>query len=93
MRHQTIITFSTGPSAQASAGFGAWAGGLGASLVRAEANLGPVGGVHLEPNLNTGAGVRDGNLDVHLLGFGTRIGAHGLEINTPIGGVNACNLM
>jgi hypothetical protein len=80
-----------GPSAEAAAvagaGFGAWAG---ASLGRAEVNLGPVVGIHVEPNLNTGVGVRDGNLDVHVLGFGARVGADGLEINTPLGGVNAC---
>jgi len=83
-----------GPSAEASvvseAGLGAWAN---ASVARYEANLGPIGGVHLEPNVNTGMGVRDGNLDVHVLGFGTRIGADGVEINTPIGGINACVMM
>ena len=77
-------------SAVAGAGLGAWAGA--SPLGRAEVNLGPVAGVHLEPNLNTGLGVRDGNLDVHLLGFGTRIGADGLEVNTPLGGVNLCTI-
>jgi hypothetical protein len=79
-----------GPSyeaaAVAGAGLGAWAGA--SPVGRAEVNLGPVIGVHLEPNLNTGLGVRDGNVDVHLLGFGTRLGADGLEINTPLGGAN-----
>jgi hypothetical protein len=55
-------------------------------------NVGQLAGVHFEPNINTGAGVRDGNLDVHVLGFGTRIGADGVEINTPLGGVNACTI-
>jgi hypothetical protein len=81
-----------GPFAEASAvagpGLGAWAGIL--PLGRAEVNIGPVVGVHLEPNLNTGLGVRDGNLDVHLLGFEARLGADGLEVNTPLGGVRAC---
>ena len=36
--------------------------------------------------MNTGAGVRGGNLDVHLLGFGGKVGADGLTIDTPIGG-------
>jgi hypothetical protein len=75
-------------SAVAGAGLGAWAGA--SPLGRANVNLGPVLGAHLEPNLNTGLGVRDGNLDVHLLGFGARVGADGREVNTPMGGVNDC---
>jgi hypothetical protein len=87
-----LNTMYRAPSAEASvvagAGLGAWAGV--SPLGRAEVNLGPLVGAHFEPNLNTGLGVRDGNLDVHVLGFGTRIGADGLEINTLLGGVNAC---
>jgi hypothetical protein len=83
-----------GPSYEAAAvagpGFGAWVGA--SPLGRAEVNVGPFLGAHVEPNLNTGLGVRDGNLDVHLLGFGTRVGADGLEINTPLGGVSTCTL-
>ena len=83
-----------GPAYEAQAvagpGVGAW---VGASPVgRAEVNLGSLGGIHLEPNLNTGLGLRDGNLDVHLAGFGVRAGADGLEVNTPLGGVNACTI-
>jgi hypothetical protein len=70
-------------------GKGVW---VGASLGRAELNVGPIAGIHVEPNLNTGLGVRDGNVDVHLLGFGARVGADGLEVNTPLGGVNACTI-
>jgi hypothetical protein len=83
-----------GPSAEASAvaggGFGAWANV--SPVGRAEVNLGPVFGMHVEPNINTGLGVRDGNLDVHFLGTGFRIGADGLEINTPLYGVNLCTI-
>ena len=43
-------------------------------MVRSELSAGPVG-VHADLNVNTGAGVRGGNLDVHLLGFGGKIGA------------------
>ena len=69
-------------------GFGAWAT---ASLVRAEGDLGPVG-AHLDINANTGVGVRGGNLDVHLLGFGGKIGVDGVTIDTPVGGVK-CSIM
>jgi hypothetical protein len=79
-----------GPSAEASTvagpGLGAWVGV--SPLGRAEVCLGPLVGVHVEPNLNTGVGVRDRNLDVHLLGAGVRVGADGLEINTPLGGLS-----
>ncbi len=55
--------------------------------------MGNVVGAHFEPNVNTGVGARNGNLEAHLLGFGGKVGADGVEINTPIGGVNACALM
>lgn len=77
-------------AAVAGPGLGAWVGASPAG--RAEVNLGPLVGAHIEPNINTGVGIRDGNLDVHVLGFGTRIGADGVEINTPLGGVNACTI-
>jgi hypothetical protein len=89
-----LKTMYRGPSAEASTvagpGLGAWVGA--SPLGRAEVSLGPLVGVHVEPNLNTGVGVRDGNLDVHLLGAGVRVGADGLEINTPLGGVSACTV-
>ena len=71
-------------------GFGAWAN---ASAARLESNVGPVG-AHVDLNVNTGVGVRGGNLDVHALGFGGRVGADGVSIDTPIGGVSTtCNVM
>ena len=77
-----------GPSAEAEAvagpGFGAW---VNASAGRIETNMGNVVEVHVEPNLRTGFGVRGGNFDAHILGFGGRLGADGYELNTPIGGV------
>ena len=76
--------------AVAGPGLGAWAD---ASAFKVEASLGNVVGAHLEPNVNTGVGVRNGNVDVHLLGFGGKIGADGIELNTPLGGVNACSVM
>lgn len=62
-------------------------------LGRAELNVGTLVGVHVEPNVNTGIGLRDGNVDVHLIGYGVRVGADGVEINTPVGGVSACTIM
>jgi hypothetical protein len=94
VNYHHINAMYRGPSAEVSAaagaGLGAWVGA--SPLGRAEMNVGQLAGVHFEPNINTGAGVRDGNLDVHVLGFGTRIGADGVEINTPLGGVNACTI-
>ena len=69
-------------------GVGAWAN---ASLIRGEVSAGPVG-VHADLNVNTGLGVRGGNLDVHLLGFGTKVGADGVTIDTPLGGAK-CAIM
>ena len=40
-------------------------------------------------NLNTGLGVRNGNIELHILGFGGKFGTDGIEINTPwYGGSN-----
>ena len=50
-------------------------------------------GLHYGVNLNTGLGVRNGNFEAHLLGFGAKIGTDGIEINTPTVGVNACSVM
>ena len=58
-----------------------------ASAFRAEANYGNVVGAHLDLNVNSGAGVRNGNVEAHLLGFGGRVGTDGVEVNTPLGGV------
>ena len=74
--------------AAADSGVGAW---VNASLIDAEATIGPVG-VHAGPNINTGVGVRQGNLDVHILGFGGKIGTDGVSVDTPLGGAN-CSVM
>jgi len=82
-----------GPSARARALCGE--GGIGAfaeaSLGRAEANLGPLG-LRLEPNVNTGIGVQNGNVEANLLGFGFAVGQDGGRLNTPVGGLN-CTVM
>ena len=58
-----------------------------ASAFRAEANYGNVVGAHIDLNVNTGAGIRNGNVEAHLLGFGGKVGTDGVEVNTPLGGV------
>ena len=63
-------------------GYGHWEN---RSLVRAETSIGPASG-YIDLNINTGAGIRGGNVDVHALGFGTTVGADGVSIDTPIGG-------
>ena len=85
------LTFlSADAEAIAGPGLGAW---VNAELFKAEADLGPVVGGHLGLNVKTGAGVRGGNLDVHLLGFGGKIGADGVAVNTPFGGARACSIL
>jgi len=65
---------------------------LDASCSRVEFTWGlPCLGVqlHTDINMNTGVGARNGNVELHLLGFGMKVGVDGLEINTPwIGGYN-----
>ena len=54
----------------AGPGVGAWAT---ASAARYEQNLGNLAEVHADLNVNTGAGIRGDNVEVHLLGFGGRV--------------------
>ena len=53
--------------------------------------LGPVG-VSGGLNADTGIGFRGGNFDAHLLGFGVKVGADGLAVDTPVVGAN-CSVM
>jgi hypothetical protein len=64
-------------------GFGIW---LDLVLFSMQCSAGRWLGFQLCPNLNTGLGVRDGNFELALLGYGFKIGLDGFEINTPIGG-------
>ena len=73
--------------AEASAGSKGIFAVANASLVRAEANFGNAVDVHEDLIVNTGAGVRNGNVEAHLLGFRGKVGTDGLEVNTPVGGV------
>ena len=54
--------------------------------MRLEASLGNLIGFHIDYNLNTGVGIRNGNFEIHVLGFGVRVGGDGLDANTFIGG-------
>ena len=76
-----------GPNAGAGVNWDPSHGNAGAfaeaALGRAEAQVGPVG-ARLEPNLNTGAGFRDGQLQVKALGFGVTTGK-GFGFHTPLG--------
>lgn len=57
--------------------------GVEASLGRAEGQVGPVG-ARVEPNLNTGAGIKDGQVITKFAGFGVTAGK-GFGIHTPLG--------
>lgn len=87
-QHGVARAAAEGPAVGAKAlcgdeGFGAFAK---ASVGRAEAGIGNPVGVHVDLNINTGVGVHDGNFEASVLGFGTKIGQGGFEVNTPIGG-------
>ena len=58
-----------------------------------KSSLGNVVGARIGVNFNTGAGIRNGNLEAHFMGNGFKVGADGVEINSPIIGVNACSIM
>jgi len=63
---------------------GNWGAYTEASLGRAEGKVGPVR-ARLEPNLNTGAGFRDGQAQAKFLGFGFSVGNKGAGLSTPLG--------
>ena len=71
--------------------------GLGAfvdvTLAELSLSAGNLAGFHFGLNANTGIGARNGNVEAHFLGFGGKIGADGVEVNSPVGGVNLCSLM
>ena len=66
------------------AGYGAF---VEASLGRVEGRLGKHVGASIEPNVNTGAGVRNGEASVKFLGFGGSVNTNlgGGAIHTPLG--------
>jgi hypothetical protein len=70
------------------------------TFVQAELLEGEVGtdtpygrvGAHVSPNVNTGAGYRNGNFEATLLGFGARVGQDGFGVRTPLAGAD-CSIM
>ena len=71
--------------------------GIGAfldlTIVSESFSMGNVFGFHVGPNFDTGIGIRNGNLEVQLLGAGIKLGSDGCEVNTPLFGVNMCSIM
>ena len=63
------------------------------TVVDLSVSFGNVIGIHTGLNVNTGIGIRNGDAELHLLGFGGKIGVDGVEFNTPIGGLNMCSVM
>ena len=59
-----------------------------ASVMRLEISLANFIGIHIDYNLNTGLGVRNGNFECHVLGCGGKLGVDGVEVNTFFAGVN-----
>ena len=47
--------------------------------MKVQAVAGHMVGAYVDLKLSTGAGVRNGNLEVHLAGFGGKIGAVSIE--------------
>jgi len=88
-----VAVGAEGPNAgaQARLGNGEAYAGVQASLVCAELKDGPLA-IRFEPNVNTGAGVRNGNVEGSLVGFGGAIGKDGVSIKTPIGSAD-CSVM
>lgn len=84
----------SGPSAgvQGIKGAGAF---FTAEMFKAEAGMDtPLGrvGAHWGPNANTGAGIRNGNAEATVLGFGGKVGKDGVGVRSPLGGAD-CSLM
>ena len=64
-----------------------------AKVAELKLSAGNIIGGHVGLNGNTGIGARNGNLEAHFLGFGGKVGADGVEFNTPFWGVHACSIM
>ena len=66
--------------------FGNWGGFIEASLFRVEIKLCPLR-VRLEVNIDTAFGLRDGQFQVKVLGFGISCGMGGMGLATPVAGL------
>ena len=85
-----VVVGQFGAQAIAGPGLGLF---VDATLLDINATVGNYFGGHIGLNAKTGVGIRNGNLEGHLLGFGGKIGADGIELNIPIAGVKACSVM
>lgn len=84
----------SGPAAgvQGIKGHGAF---IQAEMFKAEAGTDtPLGhvGVQYGPNINTGIGMRNGNAEASILGFGGKVGKDGVGVRTPLAGAD-CSIM
>jgi len=59
---------------------------------RAEADIG-IASAAYAPNVSTGVGVRNGNVEASFLGFGMGVGEDGFKVKTPLVEVKACSVM
>lgn len=64
---------------------------LGRAEVGTDTSVGRFG-AWVSPNVNTGAGVRNGSVEATFLGFGGKVGQDGVGIRTPVGGAD-CTIM
>jgi len=64
---------------------------LGVAEVGTDTPFGRLG-IYATANVCTGIGVRDGNAEANVLGFGMKAGKDGMGIKTPIGGAD-CSIM
>lgn len=66
-----------------------------AEMFKADAGFDtPLGhvGANICPNVNTGAGIRDGNMEATVMGFGGKVGKDGVGVRSPLGGAD-CSVM
>ena len=86
-----VAVEAEGPNCAAIAGNlrnSAYAGAMAkVSLFRVETQVG-IARVRIEPNLDTGVGIIDGNLEVKLLGLGFSVGSNGLGLSNGLFAVN-----
>jgi len=71
---------------------GAW---VQAEVFKADAGFDtPLGhvGANICPNANTGVGMRNGNAEAAVLGWGGKVGKDGVGVRSPLGGVD-CSIM
>ena len=61
-----------------------------ATFAEAEFSAGNLAGASVGLNADTGIGIRGGNAEAHVLGFGFEVGADGVQVDTPLIGARIC---